>query len=119
MDLIFKTPVDSPDSVEIVGAGVVPAFGKGGLPVSRVELPELAGVDDKDRDAAVKAWAEGRGLVAVAASKGEIDTLTPPENDLRAIGRAAYVKLFGEDRPAEPAPQTVDLKSTEAKGASA
>jgi hypothetical protein len=127
MERIFKTPEDSHDAVEIVGVGVVPAYGKGGILVSRVELPELGKVEGKERDEAVKVWAESRGLVVMDAKKAEMDALEPPENELYSVGREAYMKLFPNDQTTvatvveevQPAPpQKADLTSSEAKGGS-
>lgn len=115
MALVFKTDKDSPDNVEIVGAGVAFAGGKGGVPVevaARI-APELQvldesgnpEVDDDDNaiplsgkklEEAAKEFADARGLkVARVSDTGD----SPEEKLLNLQAKLAQDAGMPADRP--------------------
>ena len=124
--LVFRTKDDHPHDVQIVGAGVAGAFGKGGVPVEKAALtmPELQEkdefgwpkLDDQGQpvplsgaklDAAAKDWAESRGLVATKASEEKIRGLAAERgalpdfdaDDALAAAGAYYEQYSGSTEP--------------------
>lgn len=120
MALVFKTDKEHPHDVEIVGAGVAHAFGKGGVPVEHASqtMPELSEqnpdgtlVLDEDGNSvpltgstltsAAKAFAEERGLVTENASAEAIaafpqDVGSPADRPpLEEVAKEEYERTYG------------------------
>jgi hypothetical protein len=118
--LIFKTPDDSPEPVELLGVGALPGGGQGGVPVEQAALrmQELQehGEDDqvkldeagneipltgKKLETAAREWAESVGLEvaevsekkwSVAQEKAGVTAERPPLDEL---SKQAYERTFG------------------------
>jgi hypothetical protein len=120
--LLFKTADDDPNRVDIVGAGVLFPFGKGGVVVSNASdvLPELQEkaddgslkLDDNGEPIpltgaaltkAAKEFAEQRGFTTVNVPEDKIaglpqDAGMPPDRPPMAeCGHEDYVRMFGSD----------------------
>ena len=119
MPLVFKTRKDDPADTEIIGVGVLPANGKGGIPVEQAALRmiELQEKDpwgqpvlDQDGEpktlsgseltAAAKAFAEARGLETTNVSEdklaglrvegGALPELPPAGETSKELGAILY-----------------------------
>lgn len=126
MPKVFKTSKDSPDPVELVGAGVAGSHGRGGVLVETAaerfaELQTGGGIPLKGKalDDAADEFAEARGLEVVNVSKKDLESLSQewgvPPNPVPA-GTAAeqeYDRVFGADGGA---PENVDAAEAEGGG---
>jgi hypothetical protein len=121
MPLVFKTHSDSTERTDIVGAGVLFPYAKGGVVVSEAAnvLPELQeknpdGSLKLDADgnaipltgskltAAAKEFADSRGFTTVNASERDIDTLAEEVGvaadpvDAIEAAKADYARTYGD-----------------------
>lgn len=126
MALVFKTPEDSADRVEINGVGVAPAFGVGGIALSHASerMHELQDGDGKPLKgnalkAAAERWGEPRGLIVVNLKDSEIAGLkyeageAPDRPPAEQVAVDEYNAMFGEpedptDHGALPAGQAAE-----------
>lgn len=119
--LVFKTPNDSPETVDLVGVGRLFPFGAGGIPIADAAegMPEL---QEKDADgnlkldddgnpipltgakltAAAKEFADARGFTTVNVNERELATLAqdagqPPDPpDAAEAARDDYARTYGD-----------------------
>lgn len=110
MPKVFQTPQESSAAVEIVGVGLVPPFGKGGVVVEAAAAlcPELqtlgsAPLTGKDLAEAAEAFAAARGLVVANVKDASAEALAkdagriPPLPDVDTVSIEEYDSNYVTD----------------------